>query len=112
MPRKDRVLNRWVLGLTCEEIATELEFDRPEAVSVIVQRARRKGDPRAGVRKRVERGPNKLVVRLIFPRKSAVSDDLREEADCRQLSVNELVERLVRHACTDKILGAILDDAT
>ena len=48
---KNRVLNMWAAGMTCGAICEALGMARPEAVSVIVQRARRLGDERAAPRR-------------------------------------------------------------
>lgn len=109
LPRKDRVLNRWVAGWSLREIAADIGLSRPEAASVIVQRARRAGDPRAAVRHNIGRPTAKLFVSLTLPKAEPVADQLREEAESRGITVNELVERVLRHTAASKLFTAILD---
>lgn len=47
---KNRVLDMWTAGMTCRAICAALGMARPEAVSVIIQRARQIGDDRAVAR--------------------------------------------------------------
>lgn len=48
---KEAVLRAWAKGLTCGQICHALGMARPQAVSVIVQRARKQGDARAAERR-------------------------------------------------------------
>lgn len=103
--KRDAVLDRWAAGESCQQIAAALGLTRRESASVIVQRARLKGDPRAADR-RAKRG----MVGFSVPSEGTVARSLQREAAARALGPRELVQQIVAAVATHNLYTAVLDD--
>ncbi len=92
---KEAVLNAWAAGRSCAEICDALDMDRPEAVSVIVQRARRFGDLRAMPRRplKVERAIRPVRLSISMPK--WVLDGLTRRANRVGLPVADVCRDLL-----------------
>jgi len=90
----------WAAGVSTGLIASRLGMPRGETASVIIQRARDRGDPRAAPRACIERDHRDLTVPAT----------IKEEAEARGLSVGAFVRLLLDVIARDKLVLSILDD--
>lgn len=104
---REAVLNAWAAGSSCRVIAKRLGLQRPEAASVIIQRARVKGDPRAA--RRSFRGSMALSS-IELDLNDPVWANLIREAKYRGVLVRDLGERLLRVVSADGMIDAVLDE--
>lgn len=87
----ERVLDLWQQGLKSAEIAAIIGAKRPSNVRNIVNRARRRGDPRA------------------IQRMAANRPTLRERADRYGITVSALKAAIVRVVAEHDLFDAIFD---
>lgn len=102
----DAVLERWKRGDDGGRIATAFGMAGSEAVRNIVNRARAKGDKRAISHNRKVQEMQRAVKRY----GGQIGRKLHREGDIRGLSVDDLVDRLVRVTVADDLFKALLDD--
>jgi hypothetical protein len=88
----EAILDRWAKGQTSVEIAFALNI-APEAVRTVVQRARKRGDPRADRRC-----------------KPAPFSKMNREAKRRGMTRRELERLILRFVARDNLFAAVLDD--
>lgn len=106
---KERVLNLWAEGKELEEICKLLDASGPGPMSIIVQRARAAGDPRA--HRRRGKPPTNDVASggSLVGLEVNVRRVIAAEASQRDMTIQELCLSLLSIVANDRLFKAILD---
>lgn len=105
----DAVLDLWAQGVSSATICGRLKMRRPEAVRVIVAKARARGDARAVPRLTtknpvfVREGPRNLEL------STNIRDALANEAARRGTTAPKLAALILRNVIADNLFSAVLD---
>lgn len=106
----DAILDRWLKGETSEEIALALNIKHSEAVRTLVVRARKRGDPRAVLRRGY--GYNNLHLKAWIGIDSAAGRAVVSEALRRKVLPSKLIRMVVETVARDGLFTAVLDDGS
>ena len=96
------VLDLWAAGAKSKDIGAQLGI-RAAYARVLIQRARKRGDPRAAAR-HVD-----AQITIALSNATAAGQKLALESDRRGISVRALVSQIVNTVCEDGLFAAVLD---